>query len=144
MPCFTSSSRLFGTRRRVPAAHAWPLFIKGHDEGRWDRLVECSIIEQNGGRLAAQFEGDALHRRGAVTHDRLANGNRTCERDLSHVGISDELGADDIAEARDNIARRPSVVGLVQRFDHHPGLYRAQLAGLDNDGTTGGDGRGQL
>ena len=117
---------------------------KGHDEGRRDRLVESRIIEQNGGRLAAQFQRDALHRRRAVAHDRLANGNRACERDLGDVGIAYELGADDIAEARDDIANTLRELGLVQSLDHHPCLQRAQLAGLNDDRTAGGDGRGQL
>jgi hypothetical protein len=28
MARFTASNRLFGTRNRVPAAQAWPLFMK--------------------------------------------------------------------------------------------------------------------
>src|SRR6266852_8169927 len=68
---FISSSRLLGTRRRVPAAQACPLF-KGHEESRRNRLVESSIIEQDRGRFTAQFERDALHGRGAIAHDPLA------------------------------------------------------------------------
>src|ERR1700751_2047310 len=85
--CLTSSSRFFGTRSRVPAAHAWPLF----------RNPKVGVVEQDIGRLAAQLERDALHCPGAVAHDRLANPDRARERDLSHVRVAYELGPDDIA-----------------------------------------------
>ena len=42
---------------------------KCHAERRRNRLVEIGIIEQDCGRFAAQFERDALHRRGAIAHD---------------------------------------------------------------------------
>src|SRR4029077_6117040 len=43
---------------------------------RGDSLVHVGVVEQDVRRLAAQFEGDALHRRGAVAHDGLANAYR--------------------------------------------------------------------
>ena len=44
-------------------------------EGRRDRLLEHDVVEQDVRRFTAQFERDALHRRGAVAHDCLANPN---------------------------------------------------------------------
>ena len=77
---------------------------EGHDESRRNRLFEIGVIEQDRGRLAAQLQRDALHRRGAVAHDRFAHGHRARERDLVDVRIAHEFGADDIAEARHDVA----------------------------------------
>src|SRR5580704_19253939 len=93
---------------------------KGQDESRRNRLVENRIIEQDRGRFAPQFERYALHRRGAIAHDALANANRTCERDFGHVRIACKLGADDVAESRHNIQKTLREIGLVQSLDHHP------------------------
>ena len=93
---------------------------EGHDERRRDRLVERGIIEQDGGRLAAQLERDALHGRRAVAHDSLAHGHRAGERDLRDVGVAHELGADDCAEARDHVAGGPS--GVSPRAAPRPAL----------------------
>ena len=44
--------------------------MKRDDESGRDRLVEVNIVEQDVGRFAAELERDALHRRGAVAHNR--------------------------------------------------------------------------
>src|SRR6266446_5702256 len=93
----TWSSRLFGTRRRVPRGARLTAVHEGHDEGRRDRLVENGVIEQDGRRLAAQFQHDALHGFRPVAHDRFANANRPGERDLGDIGITYQLCTDDIA-----------------------------------------------
>src|SRR5216684_5509942 len=66
---------------------------KGHEERRWNRLIERGIIEQNRGRFAAQFERDALHGRGTIAHDLLADAHRAGEGDLIDVRIAHELRA---------------------------------------------------
>ena len=68
----------------------------------------------------------------------------TRERDLGDVGVAYQLGADDIAAARDHVQETLRKVGFVQPLDQYPSLERAQLAGLECDRTTGGDGRGEL
>ena len=117
---------------------------EGHAERRRNRLVEVGVIEQDGGRLSAQFECDALHRRGAIAHDAFTHGDRAGEGDLGDVRIAHELGADDIAEAGHDVQETLRELGLVQSLDHHPCLQRAHLARLDDDGTTRGDGGSQL
>ena len=98
---------------------------KCHAERRRDRLVEIGVIEQDRGRFAAQLERDALHRRGAVAHDAFAHGNRARERDLVHVGIAHELGADDIPAAGDDVEKALRQLGLMQSLDQDLRLQRA-------------------
>src|SRR5579859_2384065 len=103
MPCFTSSNRLFGTRRRVPAAHAWPLFIKAMTRADGIALSSAASSSRMVGDLppssrVTRFIVFALSRMIVSPY-----GYRTCERDLRYVGIAHELGADNIAETRDHI-----------------------------------------
>jgi hypothetical protein len=107
----------------------------------WSRTASSSRIV---GDLPPQFERDALHRFGPVAHDRFANANRPCERDLGDIGIAHQFGADEIPAARDHVQQTLWEIRLVQRLDQHSSLERAQLAGLNDDRTTGGDGRGEL
>src|SRR4029077_13675542 len=102
------------------------------------------IIEHDGGRLPAQFQRDALHGLRRVAHDRLAHSHRAGERDLGDVGTAYELGADDTAAPCDHVQETLREIGLVQRLDQYLGLERAQLAGLYDDRTAGGDSRGEL
>ena len=114
---------------------------KGQNESRWNRLVESGIIEQDGGRFTPQFQRDALHRGGAVAHDRLANCNRARERYLGNVGTTHKFGPDDITAAYHDIADSFGELSRVQTFKHHLRLQRAQLTGIDHDRTTSTDGR---
>jgi hypothetical protein len=52
---------------------------EGHDESRWNRLVEHRIVEHDSGRFSAKLKGHALHRRGAVAHDAFAHADRARE-----------------------------------------------------------------
>ena len=65
---------------------------KRHDQGRRDGLVEVGVVEQDGGRLAAQFQRDALHGFRSIAHDRLANANRSRERDFGDIGSTQQPG----------------------------------------------------
>ena len=113
---------------------------KGDPERRRDGFVEIGVIEQDVGRFAAQLERDALHRRGTVVHDRLADGSRTREGDLGHVGIAHEFGPDDITAARDDVAKTLREVCRVHALQPHPRLQSAHLAGLHDHRAAGGDG----
>src|SRR5882672_8738899 len=117
---------------------------KGHEERRWNRLIERGIIEQNRGRFAAQFERDALHGRGTIAHDLLADAHRAGEGDLVDVRITHELRAHHVSTADHDVAHALGELGRVDTFDHHLRLQRAQLTRLEDDGTTGGHGGCQL
>jgi hypothetical protein len=63
---------------------------------------------------------------------------------VKEIGIAYQFGADDIPAACNHVQETLWEIGLVQRLDQNPGLKRAQLAGLNDDRTTGGDGRGEF
>jgi hypothetical protein len=48
---------------------------KGQGKSRWNGLVERSIIQQDCGRLPAQFERYTLHRGGGIPHDGFTHGH---------------------------------------------------------------------
>jgi hypothetical protein len=138
---FTASSRLFGNEEPGSCGTGLSTIHKGQHKSRRDRLLESRIAEQDGGRFTPQFQRDALHRGGAVAHDRLANGNRASERYLGNVGIAHEFGPYDITAAYHDIADSLGELSRVQTLKHHLRLQRAQLTGLDHDRTTSTDGR---
>ena len=117
---------------------------EGHEERRRNRLVEIGIIEQDRGRFATQFERDALHGRGAVAHDPLADGHRAREGDLVDIRIPYELRADHVSSADHDVAHAFGELGRVDALDHHLRLQRAQLTRLEDDRTTGAHGGCQL
>src|SRR6202011_702103 len=86
----------------------------------------------------AQLERDALHRRGAVAHDLLADRNRARERDLGHLRASYELGADEIPATDDNVVKTLRESCLVQTLEQDLRLQRAQLTVLDDYRPTAG------
>ena len=100
MDCFTASRPALRYEQTRAGGARLTTVQEGHDERRRDRLVERGVIEQDGGRLAAQLERDALHRRRAVAHDRFTDGHRARERDLRDVRIAHELGADHVADGQ--------------------------------------------
>ena len=63
---------------------------------------------------------------------------------LATSGIAYEFGADDLAEAGDDVQETVREFSLVQSLDQHPCLQRAHLAWLDDDGATRGDGGSEL
>src|SRR5258708_2713646 len=58
--------------------------------------------------------------------------------------MTHQLGANYIAAPRDHFQNARREIALVQRLYQHPSLERAQLARLNDDRTTGGDGRSEL
>jgi hypothetical protein len=56
-----------------------PAVQKPDDKGVGDGRCQIRVVEQDVRRFTAQLERDALHRCGAVLHDRLAYRNRTGE-----------------------------------------------------------------
>src|ERR1700745_2857885 len=85
MPRLTSSRQLLGTRSRVPAAQAFAVFQKGIV-----RAEGSDVAEEEGGQLSAKLQRPPLHGRRAVTHDVLADRDRSRERNLVDIRMSDE------------------------------------------------------
>src|SRR5581483_6111335 len=77
----------------------------GAAEKSGDGLVEVGVVEDDGGRLAAQLEGDAPQALAAQRRDALAGGGAAGEADLVDVGVGDEVlahgpvGGDDVEHA---------------------------------------------
>ena len=113
------------------------------DEDAEERAVdggfEISIGEEDVGRLAAEFERDALHRIGGLFDDDLADGSAAGERDLVDVGMLHERSAAGFAEAGDDVddARRQAAVGkMFREFERGE---RSLLGGFEDAGAAGGD-----
>src|SRR5260370_30178433 len=98
MRCFISSSRLLGTRRRVPAAQAWPLFKKAMRSAAgiaWSSAASSS-------RIVGDLPPSSSVTRfmvGAIAHDSLAHAHRAGEGDLVDVRIPHELRAHHVSTA---------------------------------------------
>src|SRR5580704_14454738 len=103
--------------RSCPPHAGLPAVYKRDCEGVGDSLLEVRIVEQDVGRLAAEFQRDALHRSRAIAHDRLANTNGARKRDLGHVRIAHKLRADHVAAAYYDVAKPLRKFGLVHAFE---------------------------
>ena len=87
------------------------------DEDAEERAVdggfEIRVGEENVGRLAAEFESDALDRVGGLLDDDLADCRAARERNLVDVGMLHQRRAAGLAEAGDDVdhARRQADIG---------------------------------
>ena len=112
------------------------------DEDAEERAVdggfEIGVGEKDVGRLAAEFEGDALHSVGGLFHDDFADGGAAGEGDLVDVGMLNERSAAGFAEAGDDVdyARRQAAVGEI--FGEFESGERSLLGGLEDAGAAGG------
>ncbi len=105
---------------------------------------QIGIVENDGGRLAAELECDAFHRVCAGAQDRLADCGRAGEGDLGHIGMTADLGADHVAAAGDDVEHAGRQSGRMQRLGDNLRLDRAHLAGFDDGRAAGGDGGREL
>src|SRR5882672_138402 len=138
-----SLSRLLGTRRRVPAAQACPLFKKA--------MRSAAGIARSSAASSSRIVGDlppsssvTRFMVAAIAHDLLADADRAGEGDLVDVRITHELRAHDVSTADHDVAHALGELGRVDTFDHHLRLQRAQLTRFEDDCTTGGNGGCQL
>src|SRR4029077_1696122 len=90
---------------------------------------------EDGGRLSAELQRHPLHGRRTVTHDALADRDRSRERNLVDIRVSDEFGADGASATNHDVADALWKPRRIDALEHHPGLQRTELAGLDDDGT---------
>ena len=85
----TSSLRSSGTSIRVAATHAWPAVMATTLRSAGRNAVQ-GVGQIDLGRLAAELQRDALHRRCRLGQDLAADGGRTGERDHVHGRIGGE------------------------------------------------------
>ena len=97
-----------------------------------DGGFEIGIGEKDIGRLAAEFERDALHRVGGLLDDDLADGRAAGERNLVHIGMLNERSTASFTESGHDVddARRQSAVGKVLR--EFQSRERRLLCGLEH------------
>ena len=56
-----------------------------------DRVVEVGVVADDGGGLAAEFQGDRTHQRGTCLADRPAHLDAAGERDLVDIGVRHQI-----------------------------------------------------
>ena len=111
---------------------AWPLFIRPLLTMWPRRGVEVGVVEDDGGGLAAELEGDAAQVLRAELGDVPAGGAGTGEGDLVDARVGDEVlavlaaGGDDVQHARGqadllrDLGQQVGVErGLRRRLEHH-------------------------
>ena len=109
-----------------------------------DGGFEIGIGEKDVGRLAAEFERDALHRVGRLLHDDLAHGGAAREGDLVHVGMLHQRRAGGLAKAGDDVddaGRKTDFGKPVCEFERGE---RSLLGGLQHAGASRGQRGSQL
>jgi ParB family chromosome partitioning protein len=109
-----------------------------------DRVVEVRVREDEVRALAAELEREALDRVGAKSHDLRARRRRAGERDLVHAGVLDEVGADRLPLARNDVDRAGWEADLGGQLGHAQGGQRRRRVRLENDRATGGQRRSEL
>ena len=124
---------------RERAQQSWPALSKTAYRRGGRGLLEVGVREDDVGGLPAQFERDALDRRGRALHHAAADLGRAREADLGHVRVLDHPLADDRALAGDDVhdaLRDPSLereLGEPQRREGR------QLRRLEHDRVPAGE-----
>lgn len=112
-----------------------------HDDFRSD-LLDVDIGKDNGGVVAAKFQGDALQSLGRSLHNLLARCGRTGEGDLGNVWVCAHLRAKLVVAAHGLDDARGEEV--LHDLDYLEASVRRERRGLDDDGVTRQEGRGDL
>ena len=107
-------------------------------------VFEVGVGEEYVGRLATEFESDALHGVSGLLDDDLADGGAAGKGNLVDVGMLDERSAAGLAKAGDDVddPRRQAAVGEV--FGEFKRGERSLLGGLQDAGAACGDGGREL
>src|SRR6266404_2023678 len=118
------------------------------DEDAEERTVHggfpIGAIEEDVGRLAAEFERDALESVGGALDDDLSDRSAAGEGDFVHAGMSDERSTRRFAKAIDNIGDTGRQTQFFEPAgDFHHGERRL-LGGLEHASATRGDGGSEL
>ncbi len=112
------------------------------DEHAEERAVDggfpIGVGKENVGRLAAEFERDALEGVRGAFDDDLADGGAAGEGDLVDAGMRDERGTGGFAEAVDDVhdsGRQTNFAEPVCEFERG---QRSLFGGLENASAAGG------
>ena len=116
-------------------AHLAAVGEAGHPDGR-RRGGRVGIVEHDGGRLAAELEGDLPESGGARERHLAARGGRPGEGHLVHVGMRDQVGAGG-AIAGDHVDHAGRQPGRRDDLGEQQGVERRLRCGLEHDGAAG-------
>ena len=109
-----------------------------------DRGVEVGVIEDDKGRVAAQFHRGLLHGFGTLGLQHLAHRGGTGEGQLAHDGVAGELAADRRGAAGDDIQHACGNARALCQYRHGKGRQRCLAGGFDHDAAARGQGRCRL
>jgi hypothetical protein len=108
-----------------------------------DRLVHGRVVEDDVGRLAAQFQGHPLARAGDRPRDLLADLGGTGERDLVHARVLDQRPTG-LAGPGDDVDHTGRQVGLLADLRERQRGQRGGLRRLEHDRVAAGQRRCDL
>ena len=130
-------------QRRAGLAGVEERLLHAVADGLGEALA-VEVVEQHVGRLAAELEGDLLHRLGAELGDALAGPRRPGERHHVDVGVGGDRLADLRSEAGHEVEHAGRQADLVDDLGEDEGVDRGDLARLEHDRAAGRHGVGDL
>src|SRR4029453_8017479 len=86
--------------------------VEDAPQGRGQTRRKVGVLEDQAGRFAAELEGDALETICGQPHHALAGIGGSGEGNLSHGGMRNESGPDDLAGSRQHVERTRWYSGL--------------------------------
>ena len=100
------------------------------------RALSRDVWHHDDGRLAAQFERDALHRVGGILVDELANFGRSGEGDLIDIGVLDHAVASGVTVAGDDVEHTSREASFSNEISQTQRGERRLLGRLQHNGAT--------
>jgi hypothetical protein len=95
-----------------------------------DGGVDVGVVEDDEGRVAAQFQPDLLHRRGRLLHQQLADRRRAGEADEAHGGVRGHDAADLLGVAGHDVDHALGEAGALGQLDQREAVSGVSGAGL--------------
>lgn len=110
-----------------------------------DGVVDVSVLEDDVGGLAAQFEGDLLEvALGSGLEDGTADGGGTGERNLVNVHVAGDGSTSDTTETGDDVDHTSGEASLLDELTGVQTGEGGLLSGLEDNGVTRRNGGGDL
>ena len=110
-----------------------------------DGVVDVGVLEDDVGRLAAEFEGDLLQvGAGGGLEDGAASDGRASEGDLVNVHVRGDGGTSSLAETGQDVDDTWWETDLLGEVGGDETAEWGLLGSLDDDDVAGGDGRADL
>lgn len=106
-------------------------------DDRADRLLQVGVLEDDVGRVAAQFHGDRLERLARDARGVPPDGGRTGEGELVDAGVAQQRLAGDRSAAGDDVHHTVRDPGLLEQAGHVQGAERGLVGGLVHHGVAG-------